>query len=41
MSAADWTHPLALGGLGALLLLIGLVLGWIARARLRHGRRDR
>ena len=32
MIAGDWTDPLELVLLGIVLLVVGLILGWIARA---------
>jgi hypothetical protein len=39
MSAGDWTDPLTLVLFGAVLVLVGLVLGWVTRAA--HARRTR
>ena len=32
MIAGDWTDPLALVLLGAVLVLVGLIVGWVVQA---------
>lgn len=39
MIAGDWNDPRALLLLGAVLLVVGLIVGWVARAA--HARRKR
>jgi uncharacterized integral membrane protein len=39
MIADTWNHPLTLVLLGAILLVVGLIVGWVARAA--HARRTR
>jgi len=41
MIAGDWNHPLALVLLGAVLLVVGLILGWVARTARARRTRDR
>jgi uncharacterized integral membrane protein len=41
MIAGDWTDPLTLVLLGAVLVLVGLILGWVVRAARARRTRDR
>jgi uncharacterized integral membrane protein len=41
MIAGSWTEPLGLVLLGGVLVVIGLILGWIARGVRTRGPRDR
>jgi uncharacterized integral membrane protein len=41
MIAGDWDDPLTLVLLGAVLVLVGLVLGWVAQAARARRTRDR
>jgi len=42
MMWGDWTHPLALVLLGAVLIVVGLIVGWVVQAaRARRTRNSR
>jgi uncharacterized integral membrane protein len=41
MIADDWTDPLTLVLFGAVLVLVGLILGWVAQAARARRMRDR
>jgi hypothetical protein len=42
MIAGDWNSPLALGLLGAVVVLVGLTVGWVVQAaRARRPRNSR
>ena len=40
MIAGDWTAPLTLVLFGAVLVVVGLILGWVARAARARRPRD-
>ena len=42
MIAGEWTDPLTLGLIGAILVLVGLIVGWVVQAaRARRPRNSR
>jgi uncharacterized integral membrane protein len=40
MIAGDWIDPLALALLGAVLVLVGLIVGWVVQAARARRTRD-